>query len=136
MCWNLPWKCTPLKAKLGEQALNEANFVIFCSLSSKKKILLVIKHATNQNQLKPPTTTQNYPEPARTVQNQPKLSETIHNQPKPPSTSQNYPQTAKTTQKQSQSIKTLHKFSTQLKGVYHELSSTEKPYFSVMLIWE
>ena len=135
MCWNLPWKCTLLKAKLGEQALNEANLVLFCSLSSKKKILLVIKHATNQNQLKPPTTTQNYPEPAKIIQNQP-LSETIHNQPKPPSTSQNYPQPAKTTQKQSQSIKNLHKFLTQLKGIYHELSSTEKPYFSVMLIWE
>ena len=51
-------------------------------------LLLVIKHATTQNQPKPPTITQNQSRPPTTSQNHPK---TTHNQPKSPTSSHNYP---------------------------------------------
>ena len=96
------------------------NYLIFCSVSSKKKILLLIKHEANQNWPKPPTTSQNHPKLPTTSQNQLKPAKTTQNHPQPVKTTFSLPKltkTNKTTPKES--IKTMHTY----------LSSTEKPYY-------
>ena len=96
------------------------NYLIFCSLSSKKKILLLIKHAANENQPKPPTTSQNHPKLPTTSQNQLKPAKTTQNHPQPVKTTFSLPKLTKTNKSTpKESIKTMHTY----------LSSTEKPYY-------
>ena len=87
---------------------------------------------------KPAQTTHHHPKPPTTSQNHSKSTQTIQNHQRPGKITHNQPKLPKSNQKQSKtgSKKTLRKFLTQLKGIYHKLSSTEKPYFSVILIWE